>query len=91
MKNGSTTTTGGAPKLCRAVSSRIYYGNAYVLIFSLKKPNLCIYFFQIDVENLFLIVGKKLEINIDQKIYDLSIAAIFKAIRALLPCKPAKT
>ena len=28
---------------------------------------------------------------ISQKLYALSIAAIFKAIRALLPCKPAKT
>ena len=32
-----------------------------------------------------------MEIHIDQEIYDLSIAAIFKAIRALLPCEPAKT
>ena len=39
-----------------------------------QKSNL---FFQIDVENLFLRVEKKLDIHIDQKFYALSIAAIF--------------
>ena len=67
---------------------RIYYRNPYQNPKGAKIPN---FFFQIDVENLFLRVGKKLEMHIDQKIHALSIAAIFKAIRALLPCKPAKT
>jgi len=59
-------------------SIRIYYRNPY------QNPKGI--FFQIDVENLFLRVGKNFDIHIDQKIYALSIAAIFKAIRALLPC-----
>ena len=66
---------------------RIYY----LPFFYAKVAKIQNFFFQIDVETLFLRVGKKLEIHIDQKIYALSIAAIFKAIRALLPWKPAKT
>ena len=39
------------------------------------------FFFQIDVENLFLRVGKKLEIHIDQKIYVLFISGCFNVFR----------
>ena len=63
------------------IKQHIYYRNPYQNRKGAKIQNI---FFQIDVEKIFLRVGKKLDIHIDQKFYALSISAVFRAIGALL-------